>query len=399
MATGKRRKTMKPSYITIDNSNDLKLVHDDVVDNIKCELGISFKRTLRIPDDNKKYNLPPSLGNFPLKHVEDYQNVPQSWKEHGGVFLPMYQSEAMWLSFNSRWPFAIKIAAGKINAVSGETWNPQLLKLNKVAQAYDSATRPTYPYTVCAGKNCITMEDPFAHLNTIAQKPDYIVAPKQPWLDGFNVGKGLIRQFIAMPLGAGYTVEEQLTNKAEHGGIQIIAYPMKKEAYEKIRAEERRKELEYLNRPISMNMITAQAASKGILRSATNNASQEMGLGAGGFMKQDIYEDPYEGDVWDTTKPLKVFVHLLNSNEYLQVTGENPPTKPLTPREYSRYNYPWFDYYDDGAVLSGSEKLSKIESVGALQIKKDENVLIDNSSFNQPQPHVLGQKIVKSGKW
>ena len=31
----------------------------------------------------------------------------------------------------------------------------------------------------------------------------------------------------AMPLGDGYTVEEQLTGEAEHGGIQLIVYPMK----------------------------------------------------------------------------------------------------------------------------------------------------------------------------
>jgi hypothetical protein len=35
-----------------------------------------------------------------------------------------------------------------------------------------------------------------------------------------------------MPLGAGYTVEEQLTGEAEHGGIQIIACPLKPERYD-----------------------------------------------------------------------------------------------------------------------------------------------------------------------
>ena len=45
--------------------------------------------------------------------------------------------------------------------------------------------------------------------------------PKQPWLDGFSIGEGLIRQFVAMPLGNGYTVEEQLTGKAYIGGIQV----------------------------------------------------------------------------------------------------------------------------------------------------------------------------------
>ena len=58
--------------------------------------------------------------------------------------------------------------------------------------------------------------------------------PKQPWLDGYCVEKGVIRQFVAMPLGEGYTVEEQLTGAAQHGGLQIVAYPMKRERYEEM---------------------------------------------------------------------------------------------------------------------------------------------------------------------
>jgi hypothetical protein len=40
---------------------------------------------------------------------------------------------------------------------------------------------------------------------------DFAVIPEQPWLDGFCVSRGVIRQFVAMPLGAGYTAEEQIT--------------------------------------------------------------------------------------------------------------------------------------------------------------------------------------------
>jgi hypothetical protein len=50
-----------------------------------------------------------------------------------------------------------------------------------------------------------------------------VVVPEQPWLDGYCVEKGIIRQFVAMPLGAGYTAEEQISGKAEHGGLQIMA--------------------------------------------------------------------------------------------------------------------------------------------------------------------------------
>ena len=48
--------------------------------------------------------------------------MPAAWREHGGVFLPMYQREAMWLNFRgAHWrPNAIKVAVGKVNALSGE---------------------------------------------------------------------------------------------------------------------------------------------------------------------------------------------------------------------------------------------------------------------------------------
>ena len=52
-----------------------------------AELRVSFQRTLRIPDDNRSYPLPPGLGSFPMKHVDDYADgAPEAWRERGGVF-------------------------------------------------------------------------------------------------------------------------------------------------------------------------------------------------------------------------------------------------------------------------------------------------------------------------
>src|SRR5256885_5013734 len=90
-----------------------------------ARLEIELQRTLRIPDDGKTYPLPPGLGRFPLRHVDDNAGaVPSDWLEHGGVLLPMYQSEALWLRFDAAYlpkrsaayPFAIKVATGKIDA-------------------------------------------------------------------------------------------------------------------------------------------------------------------------------------------------------------------------------------------------------------------------------------------
>ena len=34
--------------------------------------SLVFQRTLRIPDDGRDYPLPPGLGRFPLRHIDDY---------------------------------------------------------------------------------------------------------------------------------------------------------------------------------------------------------------------------------------------------------------------------------------------------------------------------------------
>lgn len=86
--------------------------------NVSCRLD--FQRTLRLPDDGKTYFLPPGRGCFPLRHIDDHADaVPSSWMERGGVMMPMYQAEALWLNFHGDYPVALKVGAGKINAVSG----------------------------------------------------------------------------------------------------------------------------------------------------------------------------------------------------------------------------------------------------------------------------------------
>ena len=171
----------------------------------EARFSIDFQRTLRIPDSDETYPLPPGLGSFPLRHVEDHTDkLPAQTTSRGGVILPMWQAEAMWLNFSNQgpgwdldFPVAIKVAAGKINAVTGEAWRTGLHR------------------------------DP----------QDYMVSPEQPWLDGFAIEKGVIRQFVAMPLGDGYSVEEQVTGEAEWGGLQISVAPLKAHVWKAMRAE------------------------------------------------------------------------------------------------------------------------------------------------------------------
>lgn len=300
-----------------------------------AELRVAFQRTLRIPDDGGAYPLPPGLGSFPLRHVDDFaERVPEAWMRHGGVMLPMYQSEAMWLQFSSprRYPFAIKVATGKINAVTGETWRDGL---NRGPQ-------------------------------------DYMVSPGQPWLDGYCVEKGFIRQFVAMPLGAGYTAEEQVTGRADRGGVQVSAIPLRGEVWERMLEERRLRQAE------------GEAAFGMARRRAPAPAAapmMEMGLAPGGRMRQEIYTDTQPLEDWDTRASSRCFVHIANSLAWRHVTGANPPTAPRTADEYTRHGLPWFDYYDESRTsVNGSSILGGLKSVLQMGRDKGEVPLPENTS-------------------
>lgn len=309
-----------------------KKVHRTALPDCDCcksaQMSVAFKRTLRVPNDGKDHFLPPGFGEFPLQHVDDYADrAPASWLERGGVMLPMYQAEALWINFNSSYPFAVKIASGKINAITGAPWQSGLHR----------------------------------------QPQDYLVLPEQPWLDGFVVGDGVVRQFVAMPLGTGASVEEQSTGKAETGGIQIQVFPMKAEYYF------RNQVLPLLPRTLEEllpEMLAELEIGQEVLGRCSKRfiiAESAMGLGAGGKIKQQVYQDPHELDVWDTSLTSRCFVHLCNALVWREITGTNPPQPPITAKEYQQSGMPWFDFYrDDLETLEGSEALAKLKTVGVL---------------------------------
>lgn len=128
-------------------------------------LEISFHRTIRMPDDNKLHQLPASLGTFPLFNVSAFgDKLPDNIVQQGGVFLPMWQREALWISFTAPKKYALRVFVGRVNAVSG-----------------------------------VKMDDRTDEAQGIELLQDYVVVPGQEWLDGICVAPGIVRQFAAMP--------------------------------------------------------------------------------------------------------------------------------------------------------------------------------------------------------
>ena len=98
--------------------------------------------------------------------------------------------------------------------------------------------------------------------------------------------------------------------------------------------------------------------------------SPVMGLAPGGRIQQEIAEDPFGLQVWDASASSRCFIHLLNSKAYRQVTGEAPPTEPITAMQYKSAGIPWFDYYLDGPTLKGSGILAGMDGLGSALAKK-----------------------------
>lgn len=348
--------------ITLD-SDSLQFEFPEV--HPEAKFSVRFQRTLRIPDDGKTYPLPPGLGNFPLKHTEDFkERIPASWLARQGVMLPMYQSEALWICFNgyvgdrrpSAYPFAVKIAAGKRCAISGKAWWPRI--------------RP-------------------------GVEQDYVVIPRQPWLDGFVVEKGKIRQFVAVPLGMGLTVEAQLDGKEEFGGIQIQVYPMKAEVFER---RFPKRVINQISKSRSLEFAAGPAAS---CCACDGIRLSEMGLGAGGLMKQEVYEDLFDFDDWDLNHTSRVYVHLANSLTWKAITQCDPPYPPSTAADYTRRGLPWFDYYADNLqAISGTGLLKDIKSVLQLGFQKGiGGVLPENESCHIESSKIRVQNSVRDGAW
>lgn len=139
-----------------------------------------------MPENRATYDLPPDLGCIPLHNVAEFASrLPTEMNERGGIFFPLYQREAVWLSFRAIGDFSVEVFSGGINAISGLPWKHKR--------------------------------------KTMTQ--DYMVVPPQMWLDGVVSQKGLIRQFVAMAVRSGYSIEQQVSGEETLQGLQLIVTP------------------------------------------------------------------------------------------------------------------------------------------------------------------------------
>lgn len=247
-----------------------------------ASLTLEFQRTLRIPGGEPAIPRLPSLGRYPLYTVDSFSHkVPKHWADSGGAMLPMYQSEAMWLSFRPAYsvahqafyPFATKIRVGGVDAVRGKTWS-----------------------------------------EGVHQWPqDFLVINDHCWLGGYHDGSKGVRQFVAMPLGTGYLPEPSNQIPATAGCLEIVVYPMQGGAFA----------IRYPRNPWTDRLEDLSVGIEDRLAGGRDHRGIEDAL-----RRQRVEEGLYPLADWDGDSPSRYTLHLANSLHWCAITGSPPPMAP-----------------------------------------------------------------------
>ncbi len=138
------------------------------------------------------HQLPPGIDWMRLRHVAGFRDrLPKNRGIHQGVMAPIREDEGMYISrcASGDCDFAVCLGPVKFCVVTGKPWDPTL-----------------------TGKD--------------GKGQNYISPQIQARLDGFCEGHGQVSQFVGVPLHGGETMEERLSGRAGHGGLQIQAIPI-----------------------------------------------------------------------------------------------------------------------------------------------------------------------------
>lgn len=298
-----------------------------------CDLSLLFYKTHRVKDDGTTHGLPPGLGIFKIYRVEDYASkLPASIVKAGGFFIGMSQAEAMWISFGNplkgfQVPVAVNISSGGYSCIDGEK--------------NDGNLRP-------AG---------------------YAVVPPQLWIDGFLTRDGTVSQFVAAPLGAGFTVESQLSGDGSEriGGLQFEVFRMKKALRDAWLDRHRTRILRRSH--AGTDEIKSCYGAGDVVLCSEDSAPRvaSMGLAAGGRIQQNIHKDPHGIESWEEEPTARVWVHILNVECMEAVTGERPdPTVE---------SHPWYKN-----TLPTSTKMGSIKTAKEISKEKGHGIHPDLTS-------------------
>ncbi|KAF1918063.1 hypothetical protein BDU57DRAFT_586584 [Ampelomyces quisqualis] len=331
---------------------------------LHCELRSNTITSFLLPD----------LGEFPWKAVSEFQDtLPAAMVANAGVFLPMYQSEAMWIAFNtsSYRDYMIKIYVDGVNTISGEH----------------------------------ALEDADTRLRRQANS------------------------FVAMPFASSHSIESQVTGSDAAGGIQLEITPHKESCniyrdallpWKPCNHPEGNRAI--IVKSIAGRTLTLHTCEHEMIKILQECITDELGLFPGiqrlifarrllddcrsisdynikngsiiHFLprlqsydgvppKPAVHEMSIAADskihqvIEENTlsdgRTTVINAQILNSATYKAVTSEDPPDKPISVATYAKHGLPFYKKYEEPSGISADFCAGK--SVAEVETIKEETAV------------------------
>lgn len=280
--------------IELWGNNSLHFRFPEIHPRVSCH--IDFERTLRLPDPlDRRRPLPGRAGVFaPLPIDRFADRLPPEIIERGGLIMPMWQADALWLGlwqWNGfvHYVFALRLAWNDLNVVTGQE----------------------------AGE-------------TIEARPqNYVILDGQEWLDGVG-GPGVrFRQFVAPKPRPGTPLAARLANT-----IRISAHPLK---YENLPPRVRRL--------LETDHMSDYAFH--LLRRRFDGLVEGIG-----DVQEIVIDRDYDRAAWHEDIVAECIVTVVDAVTWKEITGEWPPQRPMTESDYGRNHMPWAADYEEPLITS-----------------------------------------------
>jgi hypothetical protein len=105
-----------------------------------------------------------------------------------------------------------------------------------------------------------------------------------------------------------------------------------------------------------------------------------MGIAAGGKIEQTIHRDCNSPQNWDKDLTISIPVNIVNSTEFLRITGHAPAPSPVSAALYAEAGLPFFEMYEERSGISGT--FGKVKSVN--EIDQERSLASGADAFVQP---------------
>ncbi|EFQ27093.1 integral membrane protein [Colletotrichum graminicola] len=109
---------------------------------------------------------------------------------------------------------------------------------------------------------------------------------------------------------------------------------------------------------------------------------KEMGLAAGGLIKQTIEADTHPANIWDVEASVMVNLQILDVESFSAVTGQPAPDTPINAQSYAESGCPFFEIWGEekSGIKGDFAEVKSVAQIEAERARADSKTVVDEES-------------------